>query len=193
MVDISSQTAKIRQSNCGTYVRFRIATVNWIHAKLSRIKLGITDGNEYQSEASIHLTMYSVLCYIDLLLLSKLGFHTLRFLFNVHLLTIVHKAKHMLEGDTSIMTYRGHSVLQTLIRCHFSPSSITGQRYIYTGCAAGRVISKFFLIPHEILSSSLRVIRDEILCTIFCNFSIRCFNGPNSQYSGWTQRMCTWR
>ncbi|XP_033331804.1 DDB1- and CUL4-associated factor 11 [Megalopta genalis] len=52
----------------------------------------------------------------------------------------IHKAKHMLEGDTSIMTYRGHSVLQTLIRCHFSPSSITGQRYIYTGCAAGRVI-----------------------------------------------------
>lgn len=51
----------------------------------------------------------------------------------------------MLEGDTSIMTYRGHSVLQTLIRCHFSPSSITGQRYIYTGCAAGRVIRKFAL------------------------------------------------
>ncbi|CAL7943970.1 unnamed protein product [Xylocopa violacea] len=52
----------------------------------------------------------------------------------------LHKARNMLEGDTSIMTYRGHSVLQTLIRCHFSPSSITGQRYIYTGCAAGRVI-----------------------------------------------------
>ncbi|XP_017753181.1 PREDICTED: DDB1- and CUL4-associated factor 11 isoform X2 [Eufriesea mexicana] len=52
----------------------------------------------------------------------------------------LHKPKNMLEGDTSIMTYRGHSVLQTLIRCHFSPSSNTGQRYIYTGCAAGRVI-----------------------------------------------------
>ncbi|XP_076170804.1 DDB1- and CUL4-associated factor 11 [Ptiloglossa arizonensis] len=52
----------------------------------------------------------------------------------------LHKARNMLEGDTSIMTYRGHSVLQSLIRCHFSPSFITGQRYIYTGCAAGRVI-----------------------------------------------------
>lgn len=52
----------------------------------------------------------------------------------------LYKAKNMLEGDTSVMTYRGHSVLQTLIRCHFSPSSTTGQRYIYTGCAAGRVI-----------------------------------------------------
>ncbi|XP_076242069.1 DDB1- and CUL4-associated factor 11 isoform X1 [Calliopsis andreniformis] len=50
------------------------------------------------------------------------------------------RTRNMLEGDTSVMTYRGHSVLQTLIRCHFSPSSITGQRYIYTGCAAGRVI-----------------------------------------------------
>jgi WD repeat-containing protein 23 len=45
-----------------------------------------------------------------------------------------------IEGDTSVMTYRGHSVLNTLIRCHFSPSHSTGQRYIYTGCAAGRVV-----------------------------------------------------
>ncbi|XP_043248552.1 DDB1- and CUL4-associated factor 11 isoform X1 [Colletes gigas] len=52
----------------------------------------------------------------------------------------LYKVRNMLEGDTSVMTYRGHSVLQSLIRCHFSPSSITGQRYIYTGCAAGRVI-----------------------------------------------------
>jgi WD40 repeat protein len=45
-----------------------------------------------------------------------------------------------LEGDTSVMTYRGHSVLNTLIRCHFSPAFSTGQRYVYTGCAAGRVV-----------------------------------------------------
>lgn len=43
------------------------------------------------------------------------------------------------------MTYRGHSVLQTLIRCHFSPSASTGQRYIYTGCAQGRILSRYFL------------------------------------------------
>ncbi|KAK3919851.1 DDB1- and CUL4-associated factor 11 [Frankliniella fusca] len=45
-----------------------------------------------------------------------------------------------LEGDTSVMTYRGHKVLQTLIRCRFSPAVSTGQRYIYTGCAHGRVL-----------------------------------------------------
>ncbi|OQR72883.1 DDB1- and CUL4-associated factor 11-like [Tropilaelaps mercedesae] len=44
-----------------------------------------------------------------------------------------------LPGDVSIMTYRGHTVLQTLIRCRFSPTFTTGQRYIYTGCASGRV------------------------------------------------------
>ncbi|XP_026277378.1 DDB1- and CUL4-associated factor 11 isoform X2 [Frankliniella occidentalis] len=45
-----------------------------------------------------------------------------------------------LDGDTSVMTYRGHKVLQTLIRCRFSPAASTGQRYIYTGCALGRVL-----------------------------------------------------
>uniref|UniRef100_A0A2R5LNM0 Putative ddb1 and cul4 associated factor 11 n=1 Tax=Ornithodoros turicata TaxID=34597 RepID=A0A2R5LNM0_9ACAR len=45
-----------------------------------------------------------------------------------------------LLGDTSLMTYRGHTVLQTLIRCHFSPEATTGQQYIYTGCASGRVV-----------------------------------------------------
>uniref|UniRef100_UPI00358E541F DDB1- and CUL4-associated factor 11 n=1 Tax=Myxine glutinosa TaxID=7769 RepID=UPI00358E541F len=48
--------------------------------------------------------------------------------------------KHKLRGDTSVMTYRGHGVLHTLIRCRFSPSCSTGQRYIYTGCSTGRVI-----------------------------------------------------
>ncbi|XP_018910864.2 DDB1- and CUL4-associated factor 11 isoform X2 [Bemisia tabaci] len=45
-----------------------------------------------------------------------------------------------LEGDSSVMTYRGHSVLQTLIRCRFSPAFSTGQRYIYTGCASGQTV-----------------------------------------------------
>lgn len=36
-------------------------------------------------------------------------------------------------GDQSLATYRGHSVLCTLIRCYFSPAYSTGQRYIYTG------------------------------------------------------------
>ena len=40
--------------------------------------------------------------------------------------------------DSSVMTYRGHKVLRTLIRCHFSPPSNTSQRYIYTGSSDGR-------------------------------------------------------
>lgn len=52
----------------------------------------------------------------------------------------VKNLKKKLPGDSSIMTYCGHSVLQTLCRCHFSPSFTTGQRYIYTGCATGRVV-----------------------------------------------------
>jgi WD repeat-containing protein 23 len=50
--------------------------------------------------------------------------------------------KKNLEGDTSVMTYRGHLVLQTQI----SPEFTTGQRYIYTGCAAGRVVSKYISV-----------------------------------------------
>ncbi|KAI9507805.1 WD40-repeat-containing domain protein [Russula earlei] len=41
--------------------------------------------------------------------------------------------------DCSVMTYRGHAVLQTLIRCHFSPVETTGGRYIYSGSADGRI------------------------------------------------------
>ncbi|XP_052230443.1 DDB1- and CUL4-associated factor 11-like isoform X2 [Dreissena polymorpha] len=48
--------------------------------------------------------------------------------------------KPRLEGDTSLMTYRGHSVLHTLIRCRFSPKFSTGQRYVYTGCALGNIV-----------------------------------------------------
>ncbi|GAB6029064.1 DDB1- and CUL4-associated factor 11 [Chamberlinius hualienensis] len=45
-----------------------------------------------------------------------------------------------LNCDTSLMTYKGHRVLRTLIRCHFSPAFTTGQRYIYTGCASGCIL-----------------------------------------------------
>ncbi|KAF8628249.1 hypothetical protein AX15_004024 [Amanita polypyramis BW_CC] len=41
--------------------------------------------------------------------------------------------------DCSIMTYRGHSVLKTLIRCHFSPAETTGSQYLYSGSADGRI------------------------------------------------------
>eukprot|EP00899_Mesostigma_viride_P015416 jgi/Mesvir1/23876/Mv10669-RA.1 len=42
-------------------------------------------------------------------------------------------------NDSSLMTYRGHRVLQTLIRCYFSPEATTGQKYIYTGSHSGEV------------------------------------------------------
>ena len=45
-------------------------------------------------------------------------------------------------GDSSVMTYRGHSVQKTLIRAKFSPVHTTGQRFIYTGSACGSVYSK---------------------------------------------------
>jgi len=41
--------------------------------------------------------------------------------------------------DCSVMSYRGHSVLRTLIRCNFSPSETTGSRYIYSGSSDGMV------------------------------------------------------
>ncbi|KAK7245734.1 hypothetical protein RIF29_40583 [Crotalaria pallida] len=41
--------------------------------------------------------------------------------------------------DQSLATYRGHSVLRTLIRCYFSPSYSTGQKYIYTGSSDSSV------------------------------------------------------
>ncbi|PLW40421.1 hypothetical protein PCASD_10399 [Puccinia coronata f. sp. avenae] len=41
--------------------------------------------------------------------------------------------------DASVMTYRGHSVLNTLIRVHFSPANTTGQRYIGSGSSDGNI------------------------------------------------------
>lgn len=35
--------------------------------------------------------------------------------------------------DLSLSTFKGHTVLRTLIRCYFSPAHSTGQKYIYTG------------------------------------------------------------
>jgi len=37
------------------------------------------------------------------------------------------------------MTFRGHAVLRTLIRCHFSPAATTGSSYIYSGSADGKI------------------------------------------------------
>ncbi|KAJ5692356.1 LEC14B protein [Penicillium macrosclerotiorum] len=42
-------------------------------------------------------------------------------------------------ADCSVVTFRGHSVLKTLIRCHFSPPGSTNSRYVYTGSEDGKV------------------------------------------------------
>ncbi|KAD6120163.1 hypothetical protein E3N88_11434 [Mikania micrantha] len=45
-----------------------------------------------------------------------------------------HRARDLKHpSDQSVATYKGHSVLRTLIRCYFSPEHSTGQKYIYTG------------------------------------------------------------
>jgi WD repeat-containing protein 23 len=41
--------------------------------------------------------------------------------------------------DQSVLTMMGHSVLRTLIRCHFSPCQFGNRRYAYTGSADGHV------------------------------------------------------
>lgn len=41
--------------------------------------------------------------------------------------------------DNSLVTFRGHKVLNTLIRCHFSPPSSTNSRYVYSGSKDGKV------------------------------------------------------
>jgi len=41
--------------------------------------------------------------------------------------------------DNSLMTFWGHQVHLTLIRCDFSPLYTTGQRFIYTGSFDGRI------------------------------------------------------
>jgi WD repeat-containing protein 23 len=41
--------------------------------------------------------------------------------------------------DNSVVTFRGHKVLRTLIRCHFSPASSTNSRYVYSGSEDGKV------------------------------------------------------
>ncbi|KAG5297935.1 WD domain-containing protein [Histoplasma ohiense] len=41
--------------------------------------------------------------------------------------------------DCSVVTFRGHRVLKTLIRCHFSPDISANSRYVYSGSSDGRV------------------------------------------------------
>ncbi|PSR85749.1 WD40-repeat-containing domain protein [Coniella lustricola] len=42
-------------------------------------------------------------------------------------------------NDNSVVTFRGHKVQGTLIRCHFSPAGSTDSRYVYSGSHDGKV------------------------------------------------------
>ncbi|RZF48025.1 hypothetical protein LSTR_LSTR002091 [Laodelphax striatellus] len=90
-----------------------------------------------------------------------------------------------LQGDTSLMTYRGHLVLQTLIRCHFSPAFTTGQSFIITGCATGQALV-YDTLTGEIVKEydghvccvrdvAWHPYRSEIVTTSWDN-SIRCWS-----------------
>lgn len=72
--------------------------------------------------------------------------------------------KPKLNGDSSLMTYSGHSVVRTLIRARFSPAHSTGQQFIYSGDGQGRVIIYNVLtgkIERELCAHGCRdVIRD---------------------------------
>jgi DDB1- and CUL4-associated factor 11 len=43
------------------------------------------------------------------------------------------------DKDCSVVTFRGHRIEQTLVRCHFSPKGSTDGRYVYSGSADGQI------------------------------------------------------
>lgn len=42
-------------------------------------------------------------------------------------------------NDNSVVTFRGHKIQGTLIRCHFSPPGSTDSRYVYSGSHDGKI------------------------------------------------------
>jgi len=61
------------------------------------------------------------------------------------------KQKLTIPGDSSVFTYTGHTVLNTLIRARFSPLHSTGNRYIYSGCSTGRYFV-YDILTGEVIS-----------------------------------------
>ncbi|GIL45394.1 hypothetical protein Vafri_2645 [Volvox africanus] len=61
--------------------------------------------------------------------------------------------------DSSVQTFRGHSVQNTLIRAYFSPAHSTGQRFVYTGSALGAVHVYDICTGQEVESSPLKLHR----------------------------------
>ncbi|GLC38560.1 hypothetical protein PLESTF_001547000 [Pleodorina starrii] len=59
--------------------------------------------------------------------------------------------------DSSLQTFRGHTVQNTLIRAYFSPEHSTGQRFVYTGSADGAVHVYDVVSGQEVEGSPLRL------------------------------------
>lgn len=59
--------------------------------------------------------------------------------FDYRLMRYPEKYYHPHPHDCSVVTFRGHRVLKTLIRCHFSPPTSSDQRYVYSGSEDGSV------------------------------------------------------
>lgn len=90
----------------------------------------------------------------------------------------------LLEGDTSVMTYQGHSIRKTLIRCRFSPRVTTGQRYIYTGDVRGRLII-YDLLTGKIVHNA----RGHTGCVRDVNWHPY---SSNIITSSWDGKLCQW-
>jgi len=92
--------------------------------------------------------------------------------------------------DTSLMTYHGHEVMGTLIRCRFSPLS-TGQKYIYTGSAdgnvlvydvlTGEVVKKYEGTDHVVRDVHWHPHQPEIMVPCWDGALTRWFWNPNPQ------------
>lgn len=89
-----------------------------------------------------------------------------------------------LEGDTSIMTYEGHTVTKTLIRCRFSPVATTGQRYIYTGCGKGRIV-----IYDSLTGKQAQIINGHTMCVRDVSWHPR---RNEIISSSWDCKVCRW-
>lgn len=120
MGDMSSQMAKIRRFGCGISAKCAVATtLIYLHAEIIGVMV-MTIGRAYEIMACSLLTVT-----------QRYG-HFPKPRWSAH------------PNDCSVMTYRGHAVLRTLIRCNFSPAETTGSQYIYSGSADGRIhVSKY--------------------------------------------------
>ena len=71
------------------------------------------------------------------------------------------------------MTFCGHKVLKTLIKCQFSPSASTGERYIITGSADSFVAIYDLMTGETINRIGMESWDDEILFEDYRDICVR--------------------